>query len=396
MASLPPKNFLPPQMQLAGLNDCVDHSPDLRFCAATGDGQPATSAQGPIRAQNNYHINITNQPGAIIDVGKIQDMISPVPNVAPGLLPTLTPRPSAQLLDHKDLRLTLSSKRTSPHQSMGLPAPGFQIPTAPAVAAPPAISDPIPTRSSKRRCRTMRQTGRLIAATIASIPAPAPDDRISDLLAAVTSMQAELKAQRLRATSTAPPCVRAPSSPPGPPPDIDSDSMFSLALRYRYVPLSPTLGGRAPPARTPDLRPPDLDSSFRALQDSDPLLRRRIPRSRSPSRSPGTTSRRRRLELNTPTSFYVCRLLSPYCRGFSRAHRHRSPPRGSRSSPSSWAHHGQRDSRRARPASPPRPTLHRKPTRRHPSDDSPPTDLQDAPAEDSATAPDAAGPAQLR
>jgi hypothetical protein len=227
------------------------------------------------------------------------------------------------------------------------------------------------------------------------IPAPAPDDRISDLVAAVASLQEELKAQRVRATSPAPPCARAPSSLPGPPPDVDSDSMFSLALRNRYVPLSSTLGGRAPPARTPDGRPQDRDSSFRALRDSDPLLRRRAPRSRSRSRSPGSPSRRRLLELNTPTSSDVCRFLSPYCRGFSRAHRHRSPPRGSRSSSSSWSYPGQRDSRRTRPEQPPRPTQHREPTRRPSAAGSPPTgnDLHAAPADDSAAALDAVGPA---
>jgi hypothetical protein len=128
----PPNNFPPLRMQLAGNNNCVDHSPDLRFCAVTGDGQPAASALGPIRAQNNHHINITNQPGAIIDVGKIQDMISPIQNPAPGILPLPTPRLPAQYLDNKDLRLTLSNKRTNPQQPLGHPAPGLRIPAAPS------------------------------------------------------------------------------------------------------------------------------------------------------------------------------------------------------------------------------------------------------------------------
>ena len=389
--SSPPLNHAPPaKMQMVG-NNSVDHTPDLRFGAVTGVGQPATSAQGLIRAhnnhgfmraQNNYHINITNQPGAIIDVGKIQDIVSPAQNTSPALLPTPTHRLPYQKLDHKDLRLTLAQHRTFLPQSGGHLASGPPIPAAPPITAPPAKLASEPTKSSKRRCRTTRQAQRLITDAIASIPPPPPDDRISVPVAAVTSMQEELKAQRAQATSTAPPCARAPSSPPGPPPDTDSDSMFSLAIRNRYVPLSSTLGGRAPPTRTPDIRRPDLDSSFRALRDSDPLLRRRAPRSRSRSRSPGPTSRRRLLEPNTPTSSDVGHLLSPYCRGFSRTQRHHSPPRGSRSSSSPWSYHGQRDSRSARPASPPRPTIRRDPPRRSPPAGFPPSglDLRDAPS----------------
>jgi hypothetical protein len=124
MSSLPLSKFPPLRMQLAGNNHCVDHSPDQRFCAVTGDGQPAASALGPIRAQNNYHINITNHPGAIIDVGKIQDMISSTHNPAPGLLPLPTPRHlPAHPLDHNDLRRTLSNKQTSLPYKLGHPAP---------------------------------------------------------------------------------------------------------------------------------------------------------------------------------------------------------------------------------------------------------------------------------
>ena len=384
-------NFRPTKMQIVGINS-DDHSPDLRFGVEPGVGSPATFAQGPMRAQNNYHINITNQPGAIIDVGKIQDMVSPAQKHPPALLPAPTHRPPPQRLNHKDLRLTLAHKRPLPHSVE--PAPEPRIPTAPTVPAPPAHLAP-ETTSAKRRCRAYRSAKRLITEAISHLPPPPPDDRISVLVAAVNSMQEELKAQRVQATSAAPPCARAPSSPPGPPPDADSDSMFSLALRNRYVPLSSTLGGRAPPARTPDMRPHDLDSSFRALRDSDPLLRRRTSRSRSPSRSSGPHSRRRRLELDTPTSSDVCRFLSPIRRGFSRPHRYSSPPRRSRSSSSSWSYHEQRDSRRDRPASPPRPTLRRDPPRRSPPASSPPTRraLRDAPvAEPAALRAASAGP----
>ena len=105
MSSPPLNNFPQTQMQIVG-NNSVDHSPDLRFCAVPGVGQPATSAQGLIRAQNNYHINITNQPGAIIDVGKIQDMVPPAQNASPALLPF---NPCSG-----DPRRSLGRKRNSP------------------------------------------------------------------------------------------------------------------------------------------------------------------------------------------------------------------------------------------------------------------------------------------
>jgi hypothetical protein len=93
-----PSNVQKCREHLVASNRCGDRSPDLRFGVVSGVGRPISS--GIPSAQNHFTINITNQPGALIDVGKLNDISSAALHSAPGLLPT----PGTQPVPRTNLR----------------------------------------------------------------------------------------------------------------------------------------------------------------------------------------------------------------------------------------------------------------------------------------------------
>jgi hypothetical protein len=362
-------NVLQHRDHLVGINRCDDRSPDLRLGAVTGDGRPITPS-GQTSALNHFNISITNQPGAFLDISQMPNLIPPT-YASATTLPTSRATSTARL-GNNDLRRTLTNTRARTSFSVGQPALNPRTPATIPSAIPPVLTTPGESTSARRRHRYKRTMYQKVTqALLPLIQAPAPDARISELVAAVASMREELKAARKRSTSPADSCRRAPLSPPGPPPETtNSDAQLQLAIQYRYAPQGSS-SRREQPAWTPDAQPLVGGRPFRALRDSDPLLRRRLPRSRSPIHPQDSSSRCCRLDLDTPTSSDVWQFLSPLRLASSGWTRSRSPSRGSRSSSSAWSRLDSRVSKRLRSDSPPRPAstrprVWRPATTRHP------------------------------
>jgi hypothetical protein len=356
MSSPLPGNVQNYREHLVAHNRCVDRSPDLRLGAVTGGGRPITP--GLPTAQNHFTINITNQPGAVIDIVKLNDIASATSTTVPGPLSAPAPQPLPRTrLGPNDLRrFLLQRTATSKRQ----PAPDAQFPTASSAPAFPAPRPPGDSKSAKRRKRNARTTeNKLTQALVSRLPPAATTEQMSELLLEVASLRKEVNANRKPFPTPADHCRRAPSSPPGPAPESFDDARLRLSMQYGYYPLCAG-NALAPPLQTPDVRPLDTDRSFRPLRDSDHLLRRRPPRSRSPLHSPNHSSRCRRLELSTPTPSVINSFLSPFRRNASGPKRSRSPSHGSRSSSSAWSRSDGRGPKRPRSDSPHRRTQPRK------------------------------------
>jgi hypothetical protein len=131
MPPFPPSKIQQHREHLVGNNLCVDRSPDLRFCAVTGDGQPITPDPARPSAQTHFHIAITNQPGGLIDVYKIPSVVSASQHNNPGPLPPLALRKlPLTRLGHNDLRRTLANKRARTLPLSGQQALEPRIPPA--------------------------------------------------------------------------------------------------------------------------------------------------------------------------------------------------------------------------------------------------------------------------
>jgi hypothetical protein len=316
MSSLLPSNVQKRREHLVAYNRCVDRSPDLRPGAVTGGGRPITP--GLPNAQHHFTINITNQPGTSIDVVKLNDIasaISATSATALGPLPASAPQPPLRTrLGPNDLRRSLLQHTAT---STVQPAPDAKFPKASPSAAHPAPRPLGDSKLAKRRKRQARSTEEKVSqALISKLPAAATTEQMSELLLEVASLRKEFNATRRPSPTPVDHCRRAPSSPPGPAPESSADARLRLSMQYGYYPLC-TGSVRSPYLQTPDVRPLDTDRSFRPLRDSDHLLRRQPPRSRSPLGSPKQSSRRRRLELSTPTPSVINSFLSPYRRNAS-------------------------------------------------------------------------------
>jgi hypothetical protein len=267
---------------LVASNRCDDRSPDLRFGVVPGVGRPIPS--GIPSAQNHFTINITNQPGALIDVGKLNEISSATLFSAPALLPAPGTQPVPRTnLRPNDLRRSLHRRTAT---SAGQLALNNQSPSAPPAAALPTANPSGPSTSTIRRRRAVRAAEERIAKAIASgLPTAAASDQMSELLLEFASLRKEVHANRKPSPAPVDPRQRAPSSPTGPAPELFEDTRLRISMEHCYYPL------RAGTAATPSLmtssaRPSGPDRPFRPLRDSDRLLRRRPPRSRSPQRSP--------------------------------------------------------------------------------------------------------------
>ena len=134
MSSPLPSNVQKCREHLVASNRCGDRSPDLRFGAVTGGGRPITSGMPP--AQNHFTINITNQPGALIDVGKLNEIASATLPSASALPPAPATQPLLRTnLGPNDLRRSLHHRTAT---FTGQPAPDNQFPPAPPSVALPA------------------------------------------------------------------------------------------------------------------------------------------------------------------------------------------------------------------------------------------------------------------
>ena len=326
--------------------------PAPRFGVGTGVGSPLLS--GIPSAHNHFTINITNHPGATVDVGKLQDVSSAVLQPAPGLLPVPTTHHIQRSdLRPNDLRRSLLCRAAI---SAGKQVPDIQPALAPPTSSLPATKPPGLTTSAKRRMRAERKNAaaRAQPANPGTTAAVAPD-QMSALLLEVASLREKVDAQRQPSPAPADDRPRAPSSPPGPAPELFEDARLRLSVENRYYPLraGATAAYLPPPS---DARPLCPARSFQPLQDSDSLLRRHPPRGRSPRYSPGPPSHRRRLEWSsTLTPSDINGWLSPLRRGAAETTRSRSPPRGSRSSPQAREPRGRSERKRQRSVSPPRP-----------------------------------------
>jgi hypothetical protein len=351
MSSTLPSNAKKYREHSVACNQCDDRPPDLRFGAVTGGGRPIIS--GMPSAQNHFTINITNQPGAIVDVGKLHAPTSaaPPPTTAASLATALQPlrRPG---LKPNDLRRSLLHRTATPSEQQG---PDMLCPSPPLTADLPAARSYQISKSARRRNRTIRQTqDKLTASIVSALPAAAAPDQMSDLLLEVASLRKEVHANRKSSPTPTELPRRDPSSPPGPAPEPFEDTRLRLAMEYGYYPvrLGTAADSSMPPARA---GPTGADRPFHPLQDSDRLLQRRTRRSCSPPRSPDQPHRRRRLALDsTPTPSVINGFLSPLRRQASGPTRSRSPSRGSRSSSSNRPGRDRRDPKRPRPDSPPR------------------------------------------
>jgi hypothetical protein len=192
---------------------------------------------------------------------------------------------------------------------------------------------------------------------VPSPPAAATSDQMSALLLEVASLREKVDAKRQPSPTPVDYRPRAPSSPPGPAPELFEDTRLRLSMEHRYYPLrAGTTAAYLPPPS--DARPLGPARSFQPLKDSDRLLRRHSPRSRSPRFSPEPSSHRRRLEWSsTPTPSVINGFLSPLRRGAAGTTRSRSPPRGSRPSPQARAPRERSDRKRQRSDSPTRPSV---------------------------------------
>jgi hypothetical protein len=351
MSSTLPSNATKCREHLVACNQCDDRPPDLCFGAVTGGGRPIIPGLPP--AQNHFTTNITNHPGAIVDVGKLHALASAASPSALAALPATASQPPRRTgLGPNDLRRSLLHRTATPSEQ---PDTNTRFPSQlPAAALPSARSSQI-SKSARRRNRTIRQTtDKLTQAIVSTLPAAAAPDQMSDLLLEVASLRKEVHANRKPSPIPTDLPRRDPSSPPGPAPEPFEDTRLRLAMEYGYylVRAGTAATPSVPPAR---VGPPGADRPFRPLRDSDQLLQRRPPRSRSPLRSPEPPYRRRRLTLEgTPTPSVINGFLSPYRRKASGPTRSRSPSRGSRSSSSTRHSRDHREPKRHRPDSPPR------------------------------------------
>jgi hypothetical protein len=118
-------------------------------------------------------INITNQPCALIDIVKLNDMASAISTLSRQLplalcllrRPSLFRSPPGPNSRQNDLRRTLL-KRTA--TAKGHPAPDAQSPTASSSAAHPAPRPPGDTKSAKRRKRNARVTENKVTQALVS------------------------------------------------------------------------------------------------------------------------------------------------------------------------------------------------------------------------------------
>jgi hypothetical protein len=343
-------------------NQCGDRSPDRRFGAWTGAPDPrfgaGTGVGSPIppgipSAHNHFTINITNHPGATVDVGKLHDIASAVSHPAPGLLPAPTTLHIQRTnLRPDDLRRSLLSRTAT---SAVRPAPDDRSALAPPTASLPATKNAGKSGSYKRRMRTERRLAARHAQPVnPGLPAADSSDQMSALILEVASLRKAVHANRQPSPAPADPRPRAPSSPPGPAPELFENARLRLSTEHRYYPLcAGTTAARLPSPS--NARPLGLERSFQPLRDSDHLLRRRPSRSRSPRCSPEPPTHRRRLEWSTtPTPSVINGFLSPFRKGAAGPTRPRSPPRGSRPSPRVWTPRD-RDLKRPRCDSPTRP-----------------------------------------
>jgi hypothetical protein len=330
--------------------------PAPRFGAGTGVGSPLIP--GATSAHNHFTINITNHPGATVDVGKLHDASSAVLHPSPGFQPARATQPAQRTsLRPNDLRRSLL--RRDPI-SAGQPALDTQSTMVPPTSSLPAARQLGTTASYKRRRRAERASAAQARPAQPDPPAAATSAQMTALLLAVDSLRETVDANRQPSSAPVDNRPRAPSSPPGPAPEPFEDTRLRLSVENRYYPLRAgnTSVGVPPP---PNDRPSGPERPFQPLQDSDRLLRRRSPRSRSPRCSPSPPSHRRRLEWSsTPTSSVINGFLSPLRRSAAGPTRSRSPPRGFRTSPQAGAPRVRPTSKRPRPDSPTRPAVQSK------------------------------------
>jgi hypothetical protein len=264
MSSPLPSNVQKCREHLVACNRCGDRSPDLHFGAVTGGGRPITS--GIPSAQNHFTINITNQPGALIDVGKLNEIASAASFPAPAFPPAPATQPLLRTnLGPNDLRRSLHHRTAT---STGQPCPEFS-PDSPAVAFPAPGSSRM-TKSAKRRNRTVRATKDKVTQDLASkLPAAPASDQMSELLLEVASLRKEVHANRKSSPTPMDLRQRAPSSPPGPAPEPFEDTRLRLSMEHGYYPLRVGIAA-TPSVKSSRDRLSDTDPSIRPLRDSAP------------------------------------------------------------------------------------------------------------------------------
>jgi hypothetical protein len=233
MSSPLPSNVQKHREHLVAYNRCVDRSPDLRA------GLP--------NAQNHFTINITNQPGASMDVVKLHDIasaISATSATAPGPQLASAPQPTRRTrLGPNDLRRSLLPRTATPAAQ---PAPDAKLPSAPPAAALLASRPLGDSKSARRRKRQARQTEEFFSqALLSKLPAAATTEQMSELLLEVAALRKEFHANRRPSPTPVDHCRRAPSSPPGPAPESSAETSPLQAIR-----LLPTLH-RARPFTAP-------------------------------------------------------------------------------------------------------------------------------------------------
>ncbi len=119
-------------------NRCADRYPDQRFGVAPGVGHPISSPLGTTAAQNHITINITNQPGASIDVAKIHDITSAATASLHGPPQTPAPKPLPPVcLGDNDLRRKLT--KATILTPAGPPAPDLRPRTSPTNLVPSVL-----------------------------------------------------------------------------------------------------------------------------------------------------------------------------------------------------------------------------------------------------------------
>ena len=133
------------------------------------------------------------------------------------------------------------------------------------------------------------------------------------------------------------------------------DTRLRLSMEHLYYPLRAGTTAAHLPLPS-NARPLGPERPFQPRRDSDRLLRRRPPRSRSPRCPPEPPPHRRRLEWSsTPTPSVINGFLSPFLKGAAGQTRSRSPSRGSRPSPQAWTPRDRRDRKLPRSDPPTRP-----------------------------------------
>jgi hypothetical protein len=270
MSSLLPIK-LPYREHLVGsANRCTDHSPDLHTCAVPADGHPPTTASSlssdPLipSSGNHFHIAITNHAGGKIDVGSLPAMVTAPHKSVPGLLPTPAPdQRSISHLGYDGLRRTLATKKartSTPSEHPALADQSSRVSFSAVSCAPKPRVTYGSTTSAKRRERVRRRANQAAAN---SIPAPPPDEQISEILTAVASIRKELHDTR---APPAPPRLPSPdgsrlflqSTPAWPPQDTPiSDANLRIAMTPGFPPPLCAISSMPPRPWIPYVQRPD-------------------------------------------------------------------------------------------------------------------------------------------